>query len=342
MFGVKFLKTMMMASVVSGAAFVGQVSAESAQAIDVNKGRIGLLTATSTGTHSAVGADMARILDGKSKLRVVPYLGLGSVQNIEDLMTFRHADMALINSDALISRRLQNQDDERLDRIRYMAKLFSIELHVIARTDGGVNSISDLNGRRVATGEGRSGSFLTSSLLLRSSGVRATAIALPDEEGLEALKEGVVDAVFVLAGKPSALLRQITSDEELLLINIPLTDNIRSVYGTAQFTSDDYPNLVRDKFVETVSVDVILAAYGNPPKGSQEYKTMRAFVEELDNNTSQFLRPPSHPKWADFSLETEVTGLERHDVVASFLSGTEEEEAPQLSIEDLMRQTTEQ
>lgn len=309
---------------------------------ELNRGRIGLLAGESAGTGVKIAADLARVLDGKSQLRIVPYLSSGSTANVEDLMAYRFADLALINSDTLLSMKLRNPDDERLKRINYVARLFTNELHIITRADGGLNSLADLQGRRFAAGDARSGTFLTASLLMRASGIRATAIALPTEDALFALEDGEIDAVFLLAAKPSAYLRAINSEANLTLLPVPITDDLRAVYKPGEFTSEDYPGLVRDKFVETVSVDVILAAYGEAPVGSEKYNKIRAFVEELNRNRSQFLRPPSHQKWLEFSFDEQVADLDRNAAALAALSGEAPKQEARPSILELMKQGVDQ
>lgn len=341
-FGTSLCKYGLIAAAFMTTFVAGEKSADASDARELNRGRIGLLTGESTGTGVSVAADMARILNGKSNLRVVPYLSSGSAANVDDLMTYRFTDMALINADTLLSMRLRNPDDERLARVNYLARLFTNELHILTRADSGLNSITDLEGRRFAAGDARSGTFLTASLLMRASGIRATAIALPTEEALYALEDGEIDAVFLLAAKPSAFLRAMTVEDNLTLLPIPMTDDLSTVYKPGEFTSEDYPGLVRDKFVETVSVDVILAAYGNAPVGSEKYNRIKAFVTELERNRTQFLRPPSHVKWKEFSFDEEVANLSRNEAAIAALNGGSEEEKARPSILELMRQGVDQ
>ena len=317
-------------------------TALASDARELNRGRIGLLTGEASGTDASVAADLARILDGKSSLRIVPYLSSGSVANVEDLTTFRFADMALVNADTLLSMRLSNPEDERLQRVNYVARLFTDEVHIITRADSGLNSISDLQGRRIAAGTARSGTFVTTRLLLRTLGIQATAIALPTEDALFALEDGDVDAVFLLAAKPSAFLRKINAEDNFTLLPVPLTPELEVVYKSGEFTSEDYPGLVRDKFVETVAVDVILATYGNAPVGSEKYNKIKAFVTELQRNRAQFLRPPSHQKWLEFSFDEEVADLARNEAAVAALSGDDAAEPARPSILELMRQGVDQ
>ena len=114
---------------------VTPVNAQGAAVRDANAGRLGLVSESSVGTAVQIGDQIARTLDGRSKLRVVQYLSTGSQKNLRDLMNFRFADVAVINSDVLISERLRHPDDERLKDVKFIARAFTSELHVLVRED---------------------------------------------------------------------------------------------------------------------------------------------------------------------------------------------------------------
>jgi TRAP transporter TAXI family solute receptor len=318
--------------------FSADVSAQSSRAIAANKGRIGLLTASTTGTYVKIGGDLARILDGESGLRIVPYLSTGSVQNLFDLMSFRNADIALVNSDSLTSFKVRNPDDPRVKKLSYVAKVYASELHLIVPRKSDIRSISDLTGRTVAIGPNGSGGWLTSQLVMGASGVSAKMVELPDDQALQALKEGKVDASFFLAGKPSSLLSRIGSDEGLTLIGIPFSQALSGTYRETQFTTEDYPGLVMEKFVPTISVDVILATYGNYPPGSVEFKVLSDFINELNLHIVELQSPPNHPKWQQFSFSNPIPGWDRSAAAINvFTALTQQEEVSEPSIQDIMK-----
>lgn len=313
------------------------VSAQSSRAIAANKGRIGLLTASTTGTYVKIGGDLARILDGESGLRIVPYLSTGSVQNLFDLMSFRNADIALVNSDSLTSFKVRNPDDPRVKKLSYIAKVYASELHLIASRNSDIREISDLEGRTVTIGQHGSGAWLTAQLVMGTLGVNANVIEMPDDEALQALKDGKVDANFILTGKPSGMFQRISSDEGLMLIGIPFNEALSGTYREAQFTTDDYPGLVEDKFVPTISVDVILASYGNYPPGSAKFKLLSDFVSELNLHIIELQSPPNHPKWQQFSFSNPIPGWDRSAAAISvFTALTQQEEIAQPSVKDIM------
>lgn len=65
----------------------------------VNAGTVTIITAPAGGAKSVFAADMARVLDEQDKLRVLPVLGKGPVQNVIDLLYLRSIDMGLVATD---------------------------------------------------------------------------------------------------------------------------------------------------------------------------------------------------------------------------------------------------
>lgn len=319
------------------ASFAEITFAQSSSAIVANRGRVGLLTATTSGTYVKIGADIARALDKRSNFRIVPYLSTGAVQNLTDLMSFRDADIALVNADTLMSFKVRNPDDPRIDKLSYLAKVYGSELHLIVSRNSGIRTISDLTDLNVAIGQNGSGTWLTSQLVMRVLGVQANVVPMPNDVALEALKDSKIDALFFLTGKPSALFQRLRSDDGLVLVGIPFNQSLSGVYKAAEFTSDDYPGLVTDKFVPTLSVDVILAVYGHYPVNSNEYKLRSNFVRQLRANMSRLQFPPNHPKWKQFSFKEDVPGWNKAAATVQVLSDSAEMTVAGPSIADLMK-----
>lgn len=314
-------------------------------AIDANKGRLGILTGHSETTLASMGDDLARALDGKQSLRVVPYLSVGSVKNFEDLIAYQNTSLAFTTRDAMISSRLRDPENPDFDDVYILGKLFGSELHLVTRADAGIASIDDLEGKLVGIGLPESGTWLTSQLLMRSSGITSTAVTLSTLEAELALLDGELDAFFVLEGKPSDFLRSISLEDGLVLAEIPFSDAFAEFYTPVTFTSDDYPNLVRDKVVSSLGVDVLLLSYGSFPPVSATYKRMETFVSELELSLPRLQRAPNNPKWSEFTFDYEIEGWKQHPAVTALLGGeVADEQASEetvLSIRDLMLQGVE-
>src|SRR5437660_6188130 len=82
-------------------------------------------------------------------VRVLPVLGIGGLQNLNDVLFLKGIDMGVVDEDNL---RLLKKRDPKLyenleERVRYITKLYNSEFHVLARS--GINSYDDLRGKKV-------------------------------------------------------------------------------------------------------------------------------------------------------------------------------------------------
>ncbi len=123
---------------------------------------IGLMTGGFDSTDAQAAADMAEVLDDGDRLRVLPILGVGSVQNIADLIRLKGVDVAIVHADAL-AQSSQRDAIPNVKSVRYIAKLFNEEMHVLVRKD--IGSLNDLAGKRVDIGLLGSGTDVTASAL---------------------------------------------------------------------------------------------------------------------------------------------------------------------------------
>ena len=113
----------------------------------LNSGTVTVITAPIGGPMSVMGSDMAAVLDDGENLRVLPILGKGSAQNLVDIIMLKNIDMGFVATDALDYVKTEYNIPDIAQRVRYVAKLFYNEVHIIARQD--IRSLQDLNGRRV-------------------------------------------------------------------------------------------------------------------------------------------------------------------------------------------------
>jgi uncharacterized protein len=112
----------------------------------VNAGTVTIITAPAGGAKSVFAADMARVLDEKDKLRILPILGKGPVQNVIDVLYLKSIDMGLVATDVPEFYKIQYGSDIT-DRLRYIMKLYNDEIHIIAPTE--IKTVFDLEGKRI-------------------------------------------------------------------------------------------------------------------------------------------------------------------------------------------------
>ena len=272
-----------------------------------NDGVVGVITGMEGGTYAQTGADLT-ILDDDS-LRVLPTLGKGSLQNLSDILYLRGIDIGFVQADALAYAKQHNMFPGLTQNIRYIAKLYDEEVHVLARKD--ITKLADLNGQRVNVDVAGSGSAMTAEILLDALGINAKVEHDKQINGIQKLKNGEIAAVIHVGGAPIPLFANIPPGSGLHFLDVPLNPALAQTYLPDKFTHDVYPALVpADAPVPTIAVGDVLAVFAWPPRTDRANNVNR-FVTDFFNRFAEFQKPPRHPKWREVNLTAEVPGWTR-------------------------------
>ena len=109
------------------------------------------------------------------------------------------------------------------DSLRALANLFPENIHLIARANSGIESLQDLNGKRVSLGGRGSGSRIDARLILSAYGLKFGNMrlsALDLEPSADALVAGEIDAFFLVSGAPALAIRDLAEQIELKFVPI--------------------------------------------------------------------------------------------------------------------------
>ena len=272
---------------------------------------IGVLSAGRSASDVQIVSDLAAVLDDGERLRILPVIGQGGVQNIDDLMALPLADVAIVQSDVLASVRGDTSRPAAVRELPYVAKLFNQEVHVLARRQ--VASLADLAGKRVATGAPGSGESVTGGAIFSALAIPIEATADQPDVALTKLRAGEIEAMVYVASKPSPLLaaagRAAGQDPDLHLLSIPANEQLLAAYVPSSLGPQDYPGLIAaGEDVETIAVPMVMLAAGNKPKRNQDFAV---FVDAFFGKFARFQEPMRHPKWRDTNLAATVPGMTR-------------------------------
>ena len=297
--------------------FAGVASAQTPDPIAVaNQGTVSVITGMEGGTYAQTGADLS-ILDDKN-LRVLTVLGKGSLQNLSDILYLRGVDIGFVQADALTYAKQHNLFPTLTQNIRYIAKLYDEEVHVLARQD--INKIADLKDQRVNVDVDGSGSSMTAEILLDALGVKAKIEHQKQVNGIEALKRGEIAAVIHVGGAPIPLFAGVPGDKGLHFLPIDLNDTLAQTYLPDNLTHKEYPSLVPDNAsVPTLAVGDVMAVFAWSPH-SDRYRKVARFVDAFFSKFDEFLQPPRHPKWREVNLAAEVPGWTRFQAAQDWLA----------------------
>ena len=300
-------------TVVGGAAAQQQAPGEVAHA---NQGTVGVITGMEGGTYAQTAADLTILDDGT--LRVLPVIGKGSLQNLSDILYLRGIDIGFVQADALTYAKQHNLFPGLTQNIRYIAKLYDEEVHILARKD--IESLDALNGQRVNVDVEGSGSAMTAQILLDALGIKAKVEHQKQVNGLEELKRGEIAAIIQVSGAPMPLLTRLDNTSGLHFLPIELNPTLAQTYLPDQFTHDTYPALVpADASIPTLAVGDVMAVFAWSPH-TERYTKVARFVDAFFSKFDQFLQPPRHPKWREVNLTAEVPGWTRFQAAQDWLS----------------------
>lgn len=271
---------------------------------------IGLVSGGVDGTYVRIAADLAAVLDDGDRMRVLPILGKGSLQNIADILYQRGVDVGIVQSDVLAYARQTRIFPGLEGRLRYIAKLYDEEVHLLARRE--IGALEDLAGEPVNLDVVGSGTAMTADLVFRALGLRPEPVHLPQDSALARLRRGEIAAMAYVAGKPARLFATLGAEaERFRLLPVPMNARLLETYLPARLSHADYPGLIPEgETVETVAVGSVLAAFAWQP-GTDRHRRVAAFAELLHRRFDQLLQPPRHPKWREVNLNAQVPGWQR-------------------------------
>nr|WP_294526091.1 TAXI family TRAP transporter solute-binding subunit [uncultured Rhodopila sp.] len=270
---------------------------------------VGLISGDTGSTDSRIAADIATVLDDADRLRVLPMLGNGSVQNIADLVYLKGVDVAIVHADAL-AQTMQDNAIPKEGSVQYIAKLYQEEIHVLAGK--GIASLNELNGQPINAGRPGSGTELTASTLFGALHIGVSFRHETDTRALELLRRDEIAAMVVIGGKPVPLLQTVPPGTGLHFLPIGLNEQLVDTYLPTSLDYQQYPSLVTmGHSVDTVAVGAVLITL-TTAADSLRAKRINRFVDMLFQRFDQFSEPGFHPKWSEVSLFAQVPGWTRY------------------------------
>jgi TRAP transporter TAXI family solute receptor len=292
-------------------------SAQTKQALNANT--LMLITGTIGGTYVQFGADLSSVLDDGERLRVLPIVGRGSVQSIADLLLLQGVDLGIVRADSLDYFERKGIARDIRKQLAYVAKLYNEEMQVIAPL--AVRNLRDLNGKRVSVDLPDGSTFVTALAVFERLGLDPSNFAYIEQRiGMEKLKQGEIDAVIVVGGKPYKSVSNFVNDGRFHLVPVDYERPLQADYLPAKMTSADYPNLIAEgDEVDTIAVPAVLAAHNWAP-GTDRYRKLTLFVDAFFTKFPTFLNAPFHPKWKEVSLAAPLRGWQRHPAAQQWLN----------------------
>ena len=264
---------------------------------------------------------------GPDGIRVLPVLGVGGLQNVNDVLFLKNIDMAVVDEDNL---RLLKKKDPVLyanieQRVQYITKLYNSELHVLARDE--IKSYDDLRGKKVNFNLKDSQTEVTADTVFNTLNIPVQRSYYDNDEAIKRLIAGDISAMIILTGAPQAALAKLKKEDGVHFLaldqdSLPKHElrDLFANYLPAEITHEHYPNLVaKGTTVPTIANRALLVAY-TWPENSQRYNKVAKFVDAFFSKIDQFKSPSRHPKWREVNLSAEMPGWVRFKPAAEWLA----------------------
>ncbi|MGZ2259055.1 TAXI family TRAP transporter solute-binding subunit [Roseobacter sp. A03A-229] len=198
---------------------------------------------------------------------------------------------------------------EPAEDLRTIAALFEEHIHLVALADSGINSVADLKGKRVSLDEPGSGTYVDANLILEANGLAledVTAEALKGNAASEALRNGKIDAFFVVAGYPTGSLVELASAAEIKLVPIDGAGAEALVEKYGFFAASDIPEGAYEGVGTTPTVAVGAQWFTS---AKEDDDLIYEITKALWNDNSRKLLDVGHAKGKTITPDTALNGV---------------------------------
>lgn len=276
----------------------------------LNAWTLGLAAGLLEGAPIRFAAEIARVVDDRDSLHVLPIVTRGPTENVEALLYLRGVDMAIINADALEQFRTSVPNIHQ--RIAYILNLFPSELHILVRPE--IRSLADLRGKKVNFNTPGTAAAYSGPLIFDRLRLDVDRMFIPHPVAIEQMRrgEGEMAAVVFITSKPVDAFTRGRWDPGFKFLPVDILDgDFLSLYLPSALTPREYPQLIPEgQTVPTIAVPTILAAYDWPP-ASDRYKRLVRFVDHLFGRIDRFQAAGFHPAWREVNIAAGVPGMRR-------------------------------
>ena len=277
-------------------------------------------TGGTAGTYYSYGGILAQYMKTYAGVRTTAVSTGGSKVNIQSIQD-GDFQLGFTQSDVMTyawnGTRAFEQDGPTHD-FRTLGALYAETVQLLTM-DEDITSVEDLRGKRVSIGQAGSGTYFNAVDVLEGAGMTIKDIK-PQyqsfEDSKESLKDGKIDAAFIVAGPPTSAITELATTNGVNLINIDGTvrDKILSkcpYYKTYTIPANTYPGQTEPVSTITVQATVVVSAQADE---DTVYKLTSAIFDHVDDISKE------NAKGAGLKLETatSITTVPYHAGAAKY------------------------
>ncbi len=196
----------------------------------------------------------------------------------------------------------------KIDSFRVVGGLYAEAVQLVTM-DPSIKSVADLKGKKVSIGASGSGVYFNAVDILGAAGLSESDIQPQYQsfaDSADALKDGKIDAAFIVAGAPTPAIQELTTTNKAYLV--PIDGDIATklmndspFYTTYKIPANTYTGQTEDVTTVTVKATLIVSADATE---DDVYKLTAAIFDHVDDITT------AHAKGAELSIDNATSGME--------------------------------
>ena len=193
--------------------------------------------------------------------------------------------------------------------LRTIAALFEEHIHLVTLKKSKIKSVKDLKGKKVSLDEPGSGTYVDALLILEANGLSekdVQAEALKGNAATDALRNGKVDAIFVVAGYPTGALVELASSVSIKLIPIDGAGAKKLTDKHGFFSQSSIPEGTYEG-VKSTSTVAVGAQWFTSAKEDDDL--IYNITKALWNSESRKLMDVGHSKGKTITPDTALAGV---------------------------------
>ncbi|MUL40158.1 TAXI family TRAP transporter solute-binding subunit [Streptomonospora sp. PA3] len=203
-------------------------------------GELTMATGSTGGTYYPLGAELAKIWsDNIEGVNVSTQSSGASVENMRLLDQGENELIMAVNGVAASA--VQGQADFKEEplsnpgEVRMLGNVYPEVMQIVATQESGIETIEDLEGKRVDIGPPGSGTAVAAEQILEAYGMSLEDIEVFNstfEDAASKLSDGQTDAAFAILALPAGSIEQVATTTDVRLVDI-------TGDGLEQLTSDN-------------------------------------------------------------------------------------------------------
>ena len=266
-------------------------------------------TGGTTGTYYGYGGVLGQYIKNNAGIEVTVVSTDGSKANIQGIAAGDY-QLGTVQSDVMAyawegTRSFESEG--KVDSFRVVAGLYAESVQLITM-DENIKSVADLKGKAVSIGAPGSGVYFNAIDVLNAAGLTENDIKpqyLSFGDSTDGLKDGKIDAAFIVAGAPTPALTELctTNNAYLVPIDGAVAETLMAscpFYTVYNIPAGTYAGQTEDVQTVTVKATLIVSA-----SASEEdvYNLTAAIFNNIEAITAE------NGKGAELSIENATSGM---------------------------------